>query len=374
MARIVIVGGGFGGVVAVQALAKQLRDEHQITLISRKDQFLFYPALVRLAFGDDTADDVTFDLRRSMLDRRVNFIKAEVAYIDPDEKRIIIAHGQVQGNIPFDYLIFALGRRLATERIMGFFEHAHHVLDLKGAMKFREAVEKLREGRVVLGQCAGARLPIPVYEAAFALSRLLRENSTRQRFEITIVGPENIQAEFADDQMAAMLSRTLAEKQIDYIPNFSIKEIEPNSLISMDSRTVSHDLLMLVPPFAGSSAARRFSIDADGYINVESTMRVVGMEHIYAVGDCVAFDGPKLGHMAVRQAEVAAANVISEISGDESRSHYEHQLTMILEAGDGEGIYFQKDLWSDEPSSVRQGRFWSWAKRVHQKYWTAAHT
>lgn len=374
MARIVIVGGGFGGVVAVQALAKQLRDEHQITLISRKDQFLFYPALVRLAFGDDTADDVTFDLRRSMLDRRVNFIKAEVAYIDPDEKRIIIAHGQVQGNIPFDYLIFALGRRLATERIMGFFEHAHHVLDLNGAMKFREAVEKLREGRVVLGQCAGARLPIPVYEAAFALSRLLRENSTRQRFEITIVSPENIQAEFADDQMAAMLSRTLAEKQIDYIPNFSIKEIEPNSLISMDSRTVSHDLLMLVPPFAGSSAARRFSIDADGYINVESTMRVVGMEHIYAVGDCVAFDGPKLGHMAVRQAEVAAANVISEISGDESRSHYEHQLTMILEAGDGEGIYFQKDLWSDEPSSVRQGRFWSWAKRVHQKYWTAAHT
>jgi sulfide:quinone oxidoreductase len=335
MARIVILGGGFGGVVAAHSLANQVRDEHQITLISRNHRFLFYPALVRLAFGECNSMDVSFNLRRSMLDRLVNFIEAEVAYIDPTSKRIVIAHGEVEGNVPFDYLIFALGRRLATERVVGFFEHAHHVLDLKGATKFAAAVRKLREGRIVVGQCAGARLPIPVYETAFAL---------------------------------------LTENQIDYLPNFSIKEIGPNSVVAMDSRSVNHDLAMLVPPFRGSSAAGRLGIDADGYIKVDSTMKVVGMEHVYAVGDCVAFDGPKLGHMAVRQAEVAAANVAAAISGEESRFHYEHNVTMILEAGNGESIYFQKNLWSDEPSSVRQGRFWSWAKRVHHKYWTAAHT
>ncbi len=306
--------------------------------------------------------DVSFNLRRSMLDRLVNFIEAEVAYIDPTSKRIVIAHGEVEGNVPFDYLIFALGRRLATERVVGFFEHAHHVLDLKGATKFAAAVRKLREGRIVVGQCAGARLPIPVYETAFALSRLLAKNGTSRRFGITIVSPENIQAEFGDDQIAAMLSETLTENQIEYLPNFSIKEIGPNSVVAMDSRSVNHDLAMLVPPFRGSSAAGRLGIDADGYIKVDSTMKVVGMEHVYAVGDCVAFDGPKLGHMAVPQAEVAAANVAAAISGEESRFHYEHNVTMILEAGNGESIYFQKNLWSDEPSSVRQGRFWSWAK------------
>ena len=51
MARVVILGGGFGGVVAAERLAKQLSEEHQITLVSRSRNFVFYPALVRLAFA-----------------------------------------------------------------------------------------------------------------------------------------------------------------------------------------------------------------------------------------------------------------------------------------------------------------------------------
>lgn len=372
MARIVILGGGFGGVVAAQSLVQQLPDEHQITLVSRNHRFLFYPALVRLAFGDCQPDDVSFDLRRSMLDRRVNFIQAEVAYIAPDESRIVIAHGEVEGTIPFDYLIFALGRRLATERVAGFFEHAHHILSLDATIKFREALHTLREGRVVLGQCPGARLPVPVYETAFALSRWLAENGKRQRVAITVVSAEDLEEEFADRQMAAMVREMLMKEQIEHVTNFPVKEIKPNSLIAPDSHTLNHDLAMLIPPFRGSSAASLLgAIDADGYINVDSTMKVAGAERMYAAGDCVSFAGPKLGHMAVRQAEVAAANVVAQITGEGSPSRYEHNLTMILEAGGGDDIYFQKDLWSDEPSSVRQGRFWGWAKRAHQKYWRA---
>ena len=375
MAKIVILGGGFGGVVAAQTLAKQLSGEHQITLISRSNRFLFYPALVRLAFGECQPEDISFDLRGSMLDRRINFIEAEVAYIAPDENRIVIAHGEVEGNIAFDYLIFALGRRLATERVVGFFEHGHHLLDLNKTLKFGEAVRTFREGRIVLGQCPGSRLPIPVYETAFALSRYFTENGNRERIAITIVSPEDLQAEFHDEKMAALLSRTLEKEQIEYLPNFPVKQINANSLIATDSRNLNYDLAMLVPPFKGSSAAARLgSIDADGYIEVDSTMKVAGLERIYAAGDCVNFDGPKLGHMAVRQGHVAAANVAAQITGEGAPTYYEHDLTMILEAGEGESIYFQKDLWSDEPSSVRQGRFWSWAKRVHQKYWNATHS
>lgn len=375
MAKIVILGGGFGGVVAAQSLAEQLPDEHQITLISRSNRFVFYPALVRLAFGECQPEDISFDLRGSMLDRRINFIEAEVAYIAPEENRIVTAHGEVEGNVAFDYLIFALGRRLATERVAGFFEHGHHLLDLNKTLKFGEAVRTFRAGRIVLGQCPGSRLPIPVYETAFALSRYFTENGNRQRVVITIVSPENLEAEFRDEKMAALLSRRLEKEQIEYVPNFPVAQIEANRLIATDSRNLDYELLMLVPPFKGLSAAARLgSVNEDGYIKVDSTMKVVGLERIYAAGDCVNFAGPKLGHMAVRQGHVAAANVAAEITGAGAFSHYEHNLTMILEAGEGESIYFQKDLWSDEPSSVRQGRFWSWAKRVHQKYWNATHS
>src|SRR5436190_21874030 len=95
MARVLILGGGFGGVVAAERLAAQLSDEHQITMVSRSRNFIFYPALVRLAFGKCEQDDVSFDLRHAMLHRRVNFIEAEVARIDPFERNVTIAHGEV---------------------------------------------------------------------------------------------------------------------------------------------------------------------------------------------------------------------------------------------------------------------------------------
>src|SRR5678815_4083243 len=136
MARILILGGGFGGVVAAERLAQQLGDEHQITLVSRSRHFVFYPALVRLAFGKCQREDVSFDLRKTMLNRRVNFIEAEVARIDPVERRVTIAHGEVEGRLSYDYLIFALGRRLATEQISGFYEHAHHLLTVDKALRF----------------------------------------------------------------------------------------------------------------------------------------------------------------------------------------------------------------------------------------------
>jgi NADPH-dependent 2,4-dienoyl-CoA reductase/sulfur reductase-like enzyme len=152
MAKILIVGGGFGGVVAAESLAKGLGNEHQITLVSRSRKFLFYPALVRLAFGRGEPDDVSFDLRDAMLNRRIRFFEGEVARISTDERHVTFAHGDLVGEMPYDFIVLALGRRLATERIPGFFEYAHHTLDLDGAFKFGEALRTFRHGHIVLAR------------------------------------------------------------------------------------------------------------------------------------------------------------------------------------------------------------------------------
>jgi sulfide:quinone oxidoreductase len=375
MSKILILGGGFGGVVAAERLAEQLGDEHQITLVSRSRQFIFYPALVRLAFGQCDKKDVTFDLRGTMLNRRVNFIEAEVAHIDPFERKVTIAHGDVEGKLPYDYLIFALGRRLATERITGFYEYAHHLLNVDKAIQFGKAIDKFDGGRVVLGQCHGARLPVPVYETAFALASMLKQRGNRDSARITVVNPQTLASELHDAAAGAALEKALTANNIELLTNFRIHSLTKNSALTATADAVHYDLLMLVPPFRGSSAASYMGVtDDDGYIYVDWTMRVRGQEHMYAVGDCVNFVGPKMGHMAVRQAEVAAANVAAAIEGHAPVSHYEHEMRFVIDGVGSDSLYLQKDLWLDQPAAVRQGRFWSWAKRVQKEYWEATHS
>ena len=375
MARVLILGGGFGGVVAAERLAAQLSDEHQITLVSRSRNFVFYPALVRLAFGKCEREDVSFDLRHAMLDRRVNFIEAEIARIDPFERNVIIAHGEVEGKLGYDYLVFALGRRLATERIPGFYEHAHHLLNVDKAIKFGKAIKTFKEGRAVFGQCPGSRLPVPVYESAFALARLLEEKGQRDNVRITVVSPITMESELGDLNAAAALRKAFEAHEMEFLPDVSIDSLTKDSAITTAGNRIDFNLLMLVPPFQGSSAASYVGItNAESYINVDPTMHVIGHERMYAVGDCVNLHGPKMGHMAVRQAEVAATNLASEIDGHEPVSHYEHEMRFVIEGVGNDSLYLQKDLWTDEPSTVRQGRFWSWAKRVQQRYWEVTHS
>jgi sulfide:quinone oxidoreductase len=375
MANVLILGGGFGGVVAAERLAKTLGPEHQITLVSRSSQFVFYPALVRLAFGKCAPDDITFDLRDAMLDRRVRFIRGEVARVDPLRRRVTLAGGDVVGDLPYDYLIFALGRRLATERVTGFYEHAHHLLGVQAALKFGEAVRQFNEGRAIIGYCQDARLTVPVYETAFALSRLLEERGVCERTRIKIASPELPSYQLGGSELARALRSALDSHDIEFLPDFPISKVTAEHVETGDGTRMSYDLLMLVPPFSGAPAVLGTGVtDDEGYIKVEPTMRVASVERMYAVGDCVNFTGPKMGHMAVLQGEVAAANVAHEVSGREPFEHYYHQIMLVIDEGGSDSIYLRQELWNDGGGTVRQGRFWGWAKRMQERYWEYRHS
>ena len=80
-------------------------------------------------------------------------------------------------------------------------------------------------------------------------------------------------------------------------------------------RAVNHDLLMLIPPFGGQEMLKNLGIAGDsGFALVNKFMQVADSPQIYAVGDCTALTGPKLAHMAVRQAAVAAKNTVFPIT------------------------------------------------------------
>ena len=132
---------------------------------------------------------------------------------------------------------------------------------------------------------------------------------------------------------------------------------------------------MLVPPFEGTSALAGTGLtDAEGYVRVDHTMRAIGVERMYAAGDAVYFSGPKMGHMAVRQAEVAAENLAAELEGRGPVAEYEHEMMLVVDEGGGDSFYLHRKLWDEDGKTVSHGQFWSWAKRVHEKYWRSQHS
>ena len=181
--------------------------------------------------------------------------------------------------------------------------------------------------------------------------------------------------QFGDEEMANVMRDELAARQIDYVLDFPISSVAAGTVQTADSKYLKYDLLMLVPPFEGNSAVKGTGLtNEDGYILVDSRMRVHNVERMYAVGDCVAFSGPKMGHMAVRQGEVAADNIIAEIEGQLPTEEYDHEISFVLSEGGSDSIYFHKNVWTGDDTVIHHGRFWNWAKRVQESYWEAMHS
>jgi sulfide:quinone oxidoreductase len=374
MARVLIIGGGFGGVVAAESLAERLGPEHQITLVSRHREFTFFPALVRLAFGHIAVDDVFYDLEQAMLSRRITFLQAEIVALDPSAQLVTGLQGAREIQLPYDYLIFALGRRLAIEKIPGFMAHAHHLLTVDAALRFREAIKDFHSGHAVIGYCPDSRLATPVYETAFALDRAMRERNCRDQVSISIISPESVGGSLCG-VVAPQLQSALEKHGIEFIPDFAADFITPKHIRGTDSRAIPYDLLMLVPPFQGLYETEFSSItDRKKYICVDAHMRSPHIEGLYAVGDAVNFPGPKMAHMAALQGAVAAANIAAEIDGRKPETQYDHQIMMVIDSGGKDSIYLRHKFWEDGDATIRQGRFWGWAKQIHEKYWTQLHS
>jgi sulfide:quinone oxidoreductase len=256
---------------------------------------------VRLALGECEIGDISFDLREAMLSRRVQFLEAQVAPIDPYSHSVRTIHSTVEGDISYDYLIFALGRRLATELAPGFFEYAHHLLTLNPPSNLARQYANLVAVTSSWVWCPQSRLALPVYETAFAVSRYFEEKGNGQRIKLTIVSPEAVAATGIEGIPVAALQNALATRAIELVPQFPIAQIERGSVISDDGRSLDYDLLMLVPPYKGAGAAVGTGLtDEDHYLRVDDHMRVSGVSGMYAAGDCVSLPGPKMGWLFVK--------------------------------------------------------------------------
>ncbi|MGE3467535.1 MAG: NAD(P)/FAD-dependent oxidoreductase [Pyrinomonadaceae bacterium] len=374
MANILILGGGFAGLVTAERLAASVDDSHQITLVAPNKKFIFYPGLVQLAFGKCSPEDITFDLSAKLSNLGVRYVQGEMIRIHDKRRKVEIAGDDFRGEIAYDYLVIALGRRLATERVSGFFENAQHLLGVKAAVKFGELVRTFREGTIIVGLCPDARLPVPVCETAFALAKKFEDEVRDGKIQIKVVLPESLEAAFGGANLHKELEAAFKRSGINVLYDVPIREISFNEVISTQKHKIKCDLLMLVPPFRGNASLSELDItDSEYFVKVDERMRVHGLQSTYAVGDIVAFSGPKLAHMAVRQAEVAAKNIIAEVKGEEPDEVYYHEIATIIDAAGPDSLYLHYGIWDDAMYRLKKGRFWGWAKHTHDALWRTRH-
>ena len=375
MANILILGGGFGGLVTAERLAESIdKSQHQITLVSPNMNFTFYPALVHLAFGECDEGDITFDLRAKLEGIGVRFVHGQFIRLEPHKKTARIAGDDLNGDIAYDYVVLAMGRRLATEHTPGFFENASHLLGVRAAKNFGDKVRDFTDGTIVVGSCPDGRLPVPVCETAFALARRFEAEMGDGSVRIKVVFPESLQAAFGGATLHKELESAFQHHGINVLYDVPISEITAEQVLSSDGHAIDYDLLMLVPPFRGQAILGELGItDEHDFVKVDGQMRIHDLEKGYAVGDIVAFSGPKFAHMAVRQADVAAANIAAEIEGRAPTAEYYHEIAAVIDAGGPDSIFLHYGIWDDEMYRLKKGHVWSWAKDLHDKVWRARH-
>ena len=142
---ILILGGGVGGIVTAGALRKQLGRTHRIVLIDRERVHLFAPSLLWLMVGERSATSITRPLTR-LARKGIEVRIGELERIDPEHRRVTVARGNLDG----DFVVVSLGAELHPAAIPGLSEAGHNFYTLSGAEAFRDALGRLRAGRIVV--------------------------------------------------------------------------------------------------------------------------------------------------------------------------------------------------------------------------------
>ena len=147
-ARTLIVGGGMGGTIVANGLARRLSSELRagdasITVLGTTPKHMYQPGLLYMPFGRAREQELCRE-ERSILDRKINFAVDPATRIDVDNNRVEARSGKTY---EYDYLVIATGSALAPEVIPGLSEGAHQFYDLPGARKLRDAIDALMEAR-----------------------------------------------------------------------------------------------------------------------------------------------------------------------------------------------------------------------------------
>ena len=311
--RIVILGGGCGGVVAATHLGRKLGADHDIILIDRRAEHFFMPAFLFLMLGQRQPWDISRSLK--ILEKRnVKVIQSVILGINPARQEVSLQNEKIN----YDYLIVSLGLQTRPDLVSGFAESSLHPWEMESALSLREALTNFRGGRIVVGVPLGPyRCPPAPYEAQWMLDGYFRKKGIRDQVQIEYFTRDPEPTGEAHDPVVWMDAES-KRRGIKQNYEFVVRAIDPARKVvqGLYNYNLPYDLLVMVPPHRPAQVLLDSGLaDTETGIRVDYETLETKWENVYAVGDCADMPASKAGGVAHQEADVLAHNLSVEITG-----------------------------------------------------------
>jgi NADH dehydrogenase len=329
--RVVIIGGGFGGIAAARALRRAHVD---ITLIDRTNHFIFQPLLYQVATAALAPSDITAPIRWVLRSQKnTEVLMAEARQIDT-ERRVVLVDDDLR-EFSYDYLIVAPGSRHSYFGHDEWEPYAPGLKAIEDASEIRrrfllayEKAEKTDDPRerdeyltfvVVGGGPTGVELSgaIPFIAKKALVSEFRRVDTRRTRLVLVEAGPR-ILPSFPED-LAQHAARDLADLGVEIRVSSFVTGVEP------DGVWIGKEKLRARTAFwaAGNTASPlgKFlgaPLDNAGRVKVGDDLSVPGHPEIFAIGDLATItqDGrmvPWVAPAANQEGAFAAKSIIRDL-------------------------------------------------------------
>lgn len=372
--RILIVGGGTGGTMVANFLARGLAQEirsgrAEIALVSDTDRHIYQPGLLYLAFGRMSEEELFRD-ERSLLDPSISFVVDPAVEIDAGRQIVRTLSGK---KMPFDYLVLATGSRLDPQAVPGLAGGGHWFYDLEGARKLRDSLRGFGGGRIVITVGVPHKCPVAPLEAVFMLHDHLVQRGIRDKADLFYTYPigrlHNL------EPIAEWAVPEFEKKGIRWETFFNMESIDPakKTLTSMEGSTVEYDLLIAIPPHLGQPVIADSGIAKDGWVPTDRRRLIFeGHENVFVVGDTTNIPVSKAGSTAHFEAEVVAQNLISEIRSGASGYFYDGKVFCFIETGLDRATHVWFD-YATPPRPSAPSKTIHWFKLAYNRlYWLNA--